>query len=91
MPLLDLTHTADVDYLSRCGLDLDQLLVVRPTAEQTMPLLLDLVNTRDLPVVLVDTLANLTANRAVARQLGSTLTKLATIARNAGLRRYLHG
>jgi RecA/RadA recombinase len=30
--LFDLTRTADPDYLARCGVDLDALLVARPVA-----------------------------------------------------------
>ena len=42
--LFDLNRTADPDYLVRCGVDLDALLVVRPSLQpQAVDLLGDLV------------------------------------------------
>ncbi len=82
--ILDLNQTTDADYLQRCGLNLDRTLVVRPDLAQSVPLLLDLVHTRELQVVLVDSLANLTADSAVERQLRASLDRLVLLARQAG-------
>ena len=65
--LIDLIHSTDPDYLVRCGVDLAHLLLVRPGPEtQIDTLVLDLVRSRHLRLLLVDSLADLPP-RMVAR------------------------
>lgn len=83
--LLDLTHTTDPDYLRRCGVDLSRLLIVRPgRAEESTPLLLDIVQSRQPSCVLVDGLLELTADSRLERQFHSALGRLLLLARTAG-------
>jgi RecA/RadA recombinase len=61
--LLDLSRTADPDYLARCGLDLDALLVGRPQlGPETVYLLGDILATQQVCAVLLDSLADLAAD-----------------------------
>lgn len=56
--LVDLNGSTDADYLARCEVDLERLLVVRPrSAADTGRVLLDLIRTRELRAILVDNLA----------------------------------
>lgn len=83
--LLDLTQSADPDYLSRCGVDLHRLLVVRPTLDsKLLHLLLDLARSRQVRLLVVDGLAELTAMRELRRGLPSTLRRLSPLLRAAG-------
>lgn len=83
--LLDLTHTVDPDYLQRCGVSLERLLIVRPQEpEQNLPLLLDLVYSRQVRLVLVDGLPEMTATRALGRAFNGSLGRLRQVARAAG-------
>lgn len=57
--ILDLNASTDADYLARCGVDLDNLLLVRPSSgAQAARVLLDLVKSRALRAILVDSLTN---------------------------------
>lgn len=68
--LLDLSRTADPDYLARCGVDLERLLIVRPTdAQQTLRLLLDLARRVQVRLILLDSLPNLLAMDGGAQAL----------------------
>jgi RecA/RadA recombinase len=63
--LLDLTQTADPDYLRRCGVHLSHLLIVRPEQEADgLPLLLDIVQSGQVRLLVVDGTAELAAARA---------------------------
>ncbi|MFO7630939.1 MAG: hypothetical protein R6W76_00285 [Caldilinea sp.] len=65
--LLALSCTADPDYVARCGVDLDYLLVGRPpTGRKTVELLGDLMQRHGLHALVVDNLADLTAEPADA-------------------------
>ena len=58
--IVDFNHHSDPDYLTRCGIDLHKLVVVRPTADQeAINLLVDLVRSRQLQMILVDSGTNL--------------------------------
>lgn len=82
--LLDLRHTADPDYLHRCGVDLARLLVVRPRrAEESTPLLLDVVKAERVRCVVVNGLWELTADAARQRQFHGALGRLRQVARAA--------
>lgn len=83
--LLDLTQSADPDYLSRCGVDLARLLVVRPALDaKLLHLLLDLARSRQVRLLVVDSLAELSATRELRRGLPATLRRLPPLLRAAG-------
>lgn len=80
--LLDLSRTADPDYLLRCGLDLDALLVGRPQpGPETVQLLGDLLANRKVRAVVLDSLGDLAADRRGMANLNATLPKLQTLLR----------
>ncbi len=57
---LDLSRTCDPDYLHRCGLDLDRLLVVRPRdGADALAITLHLVESRALAALVFDSTADL--------------------------------
>lgn len=102
--LLDLTHSADPDYLSRCGVDLVRLVMVRPSVvspnasahpkgsdqgvgnpdAKLLHLLLDLARSRQVRLLVVDGLAELTSTRELRRALPATLRRLPPLLRAAG-------
>lgn len=75
--LVDLNRSADPDYLTRCGVELSDLLIVRPQADQqAVHLLLDLVASRQLRLILVDSLNDLTRDLALLRHFNQSLDRL---------------
>jgi hypothetical protein len=75
--ILDLAASTNPDYLQRCGLRLEQTLIARPPSARTaVDLLLDLVQSRSVRAILVDSLVDLAADAAGMRYLASTLAKL---------------
>ena len=79
--LLDLSRTADPDYLHRCGLDLDALLIGRPQpGPETVHLLGDLLATQRVRAVVLDSLADLPK----LADLNGSLGKLKTLLRASG-------
>lgn len=82
--LLDLTCTADPDYLQRCGVDLVHLLIVRPQEPRdSLPLLLDLLHSRRARILLVDGLPEMIGDRSLARAFNASLSHLRQLARTA--------
>lgn len=80
--LLDLSRTADPDYVNRCGVHLDALLVARPgIGRQTVQLLGDMIQTYQLRAVVVDSLADLAGDNAALRTLGGMLGRLQQLLR----------
>ena len=80
--LLDLNGSSDPDYLARCGVQLDQLFLVRPTTETAvMQLLIDLVATQQLRLVVVDSLPDLLAYARGRRQWTDMIEQLVTVLR----------
>lgn len=80
--LLDLSRTADPDYVARCGVDLDYLLVGRPpTGRQAVELLGDLVQRHSLRVLVMDSLADLMAARETMGTLNARLPHLRQLLR----------
>ncbi len=62
--ILDLGASSDPDYLSRSGVNLDRLLLVRPQgAKQALRVLLDLVRSRELRAILLDSLSELLVDK----------------------------
>ena len=65
--IVDLAHHSDPDYLARCGIDLERLLLVRHHAGLDVPaLLVDLVRTREVRLILLDNVSDLLAERGMA-------------------------
>ena len=61
--LLDMSGGSDPDYLARCGVRLEQLILIRPkTDTAVMQLLIDLVATGELRLILIDSLPDLLAH-----------------------------
>ena len=73
---LDLSHTCDPDYLHRCGLDLERLLIVRPQDRaDALALALHLVESGTLAALVFDGLAEVAAQDEAL--LAGTLERLA--------------
>jgi hypothetical protein len=82
--LVDMTHTANADYLARCGIDLNKLLLVRPaTNEHAVHLILDLVRSHEVNMIVVDNLADLFNDRATRQTLANRLRRLPPMLRAA--------
>ena len=80
--LLDLSRTADPDYVARCGVHLDALLVARPAiGPQTVQLLGDMIQTYQLRAVVVDCLADLALSPAALRTFHGMLGRLQQLLR----------
>lgn len=80
--ILDLTDTFDADYVARCGIDLERLLVIRPQLETTtIDLILDLVKSGELRALLIDSLPDLTRQPAAYRHLNARLPALLQLLR----------
>lgn len=79
--IIDLYHHSDPDYLSRCGLDLERLLLIKPYAEsRVVDLLIDLVQTQKARAVLID---GFLADRGIASYLNRKLSLLNQAVRKA--------
>lgn len=75
--MLDLSHTVDPEYLTRCGVDLERLLIIRPEdVHQTMRLLVDLARRPQVRMVVLDSLPDLLAMEGGRRGLGRGLSLL---------------
>jgi recombination protein RecA len=75
---LDLGRTCDPDYLYRCGVDLERLLVVRPAdSADALTILLHLVESNTLALLVFDSLSDL--HRGDESRLAGALERLATI------------
>jgi hypothetical protein len=75
--ILDLTHSSDPDYLARCGIGLEDLLLARPqSTEQALTLLGDMLRSYPLRMLLVDSLADLAADRASTQYFDALLPQL---------------
>lgn len=82
--ILDLNHNTDPDYLARCGLDLERVLLVRrQPGPGIAALLVDLVRTRDLRMILLDSLSDLRGERRTMRELQQAAGTLAHDLRQA--------
>jgi len=75
---LDLPRTCDPDYLHRCGLDLDRLLVVRPRdATDALAITLHLVESNTLAALVFDGTAQMA--QADPASVAGSLERLATL------------
>ncbi len=83
--ILDLNAASDPDYVARCGIDLDHLLLARPQAgKPAIDVLLDLVRSRQLRVLLLDSLPDLRSDPAAARYFDQLLPQLSMFLKSAG-------
>lgn len=83
--LLDLTRSSDPDYLARCGVVLPSLLLLRPrSGVEAVNLLLELVQSRQVQVVLVDDLPDLGTERAALGHLNRSLPTLQRLLHGSG-------
>jgi recombination protein RecA len=74
--ILDLTYSADPDYLARCGADLEYLLFARaPSPLHAVDAVFDLAR-NGIRLLLVDGLADLLRDRAAARYFDAALPQL---------------
>lgn len=81
----DLTRTADPDYMARCGINLERLLIIRPqNSQECIPLLLDVVQSRQMKVVVLDGLAEVNDDATAAQALVNALAQLQQQLRMAG-------
>ncbi len=75
--LVDLHASADPDYLTRAGVDLERLLLVRPALDrQAVDVLVDLATSRKVRLLVVNSLSDLQSERATYRHLTATLGRL---------------
>lgn len=83
--ILDFNQHSDPDYLARCGIDLRELVVVRPAADkEAVNLLVDIVRSRQAQLILIDSITNLlVADRAVTSHLYRALDILPQTLRRA--------
>ncbi len=74
--ILDLTYTANPDYLTRCGVDLEYLLFARtPTPAQAIDVIFDLVHS-GLRLLVVDGLPNLRRDAPAVSRFDAALPEL---------------
>ncbi len=83
---VDLAQTCDAEYLERCGVDLESVLVARPKdSRQALDLLLSLAERRDWAAVVFDHWAALVADAATQRYAVVALDQLtARLAQSEG-------
>lgn len=75
--ILDLNGSTDADYLVRCGVELDYVLLVRPSSRsEAIGVLVDLVKSRELRAILVDSLADLVIDTPAARAFEQVLPQV---------------
>lgn len=83
--LLDLSRTADPDYMTRCGVDLNALLIGQPPVGcKAAELLGDLVQQAGLRALVVDSLADLARNNDALRTFNAMLPRLQQMIRSSG-------
>lgn len=82
--LLDLNGSSDADYMERCGINLETLFWIRPTPEtQVVQLLIDLLQTRQLRLLLIDSLPDLLNHSVGKNQLYPMLDQLLNVLRRS--------
>ncbi len=78
--LLDHTATTDGDYLKRCGLNLDHVLIVR---DESIRALLDLVRSRQVRAILLDHLSILRSDQRSWKLFSATLAQMNALLKNS--------
>jgi hypothetical protein len=75
--LIDTGSITDADYLGRCGVQLDRLLLVRPrSGAQAVQVLLDVVRSNQFRAVVIDSLTDVVADPDGARSLDQLLPQI---------------
>ena len=83
--IIDFTHNSDPDYLARCGINLEHLLIARPERDpRAVELMIDLIRSRRVRMLLVDGLADLVCEKEIARQFNAALGSLTHHVRQNG-------
>lgn len=83
--LVDLTHTTNPDYMARCGVNLERLLVVQPAVNRALvSLLRDLAQSRQVQMIVLDGLAEINDEPSVAQTLTAALEGLRHALRASG-------
>lgn len=83
--ILDLNASTDPEYLGRCGIDLDHLLLVRPpSGKQAVDAIIDLVRGRQLRAILVDSLSDFATDPVVGCYLENRTPQLNLFLKNSG-------
>ena len=78
--ILDLTLTANPDYLARCGIDLAHILFVRvPPGQGAVDIVFELARDRSLRAVVVDGIADLLRDRKAVRYFDAALPQLSVM------------
>lgn len=68
---IDAEHAMDPDYAKRLGVNVDDLLISQPNSgEQALQIVETLVNTKNVDVVVVDSVAALTPQREIEGEIG---------------------
>ena len=68
---VDAEHAMDPDYAKRIGVDTDELLISQPSSgEQALQIVETLVNTKNVDVIVVDSVAALTPQREIEGEIG---------------------
>jgi recombination protein RecA len=68
---VDAEHAMDPDYAKRIGVDTDELLISQPNSgEQALQIVETLVNTKNVDVIVVDSVAALTPLREIEGEIG---------------------
>ena len=83
--ILDLGASTDADYLVRCGVDLNNLLLVRPSSgKEAIRVLLDLMHSRELRAILVDSLPDLMVDMHTTRAFEQSMPQVNLALKRAG-------
>ncbi len=82
--LLDMSGSSDPDYLARCGVQLDRLILVRPVAgTAVMQLIIDLMATGELRLIVIDSLPDLLTHPLGGRRVQQIADQLVQILRTS--------
>ena len=78
--VLSLNHTINLDYLIRCGIDVNYAAVLQPqSGDQAINLISDVVRSRRVRALLVDSLPDLMADTRTARHFASTIDAIGAL------------
>ena len=83
--ILDLGARTDADYLVRCQVDLNYVLLVRPSSgKEAIRVLLDLMHSRELRAILVDSLPDLMVDMHTTRAFEQSMPQVNLALKGAG-------
>ena len=85
---IDAEHALDPDYAKKIGVNIDELLISQPdSAEQALQIVETLASSREVDVIVVDSVAALTPKAEIAGNIGELQIGLQARIMSAGLRR----